>query len=315
MSLGGKKRMIMSNFNQQIFEKYITDEIEESLTLEYKSADALAKSDRMKKEITKDVSAMANSAGGKIIYGIKEYDETSKRHLPERLDPIDRSKYSKEWLEHIINNIKPRISNLIIHPVDIVGSSKSVIYVIEIPQSSTAHQSKDLRYYKRYNFESVPMEDFEIRDVMHRATAPNVIPKFDYKSLHTSSDLHRYQLQVKILNKGIQLVNYFKLDFTFLRIMKPKKTYFDDSENLKLRYDKKNNEDIISYYSKRVLFPEEEFDLTHLINYRYEVDNSSYTQIDQMHEKGMELNIKWTLYADNMPPKNGKISCFELHEF
>jgi len=42
---------------------------------------------------------MANSAGGIIIYGIKEYDEADKRHLPEKIDPIQQNVFSKEWLE------------------------------------------------------------------------------------------------------------------------------------------------------------------------------------------------------------------------
>jgi predicted HTH transcriptional regulator len=59
-------------------QSYIGNSIEESLTLDYKAADALASSDGKKKEITKDVSAMANSAGGLIIYGISEFTDPAK---------------------------------------------------------------------------------------------------------------------------------------------------------------------------------------------------------------------------------------------
>ena len=80
----------------------INAEIEESLTLEYKAADALARSDRAKKEMTKDVAAMANSSGGRIIYGIRENRDAATRHLPESLDPCLRSSFSKEWLEQVL---------------------------------------------------------------------------------------------------------------------------------------------------------------------------------------------------------------------
>ena len=40
-----------------------------------------------------------------------------------------------------------------------------VIYVVDIPQSNIAHQAFDKRYYKRFNFISTPMEDYEIRDI------------------------------------------------------------------------------------------------------------------------------------------------------
>ncbi len=75
--------------DQSILQQMIDDEIEESLTLDYKESPALSKTDGKKKEITKDVSAMENSAGGRIIYGVKEYDNQDKEHLPEKIDPLD----------------------------------------------------------------------------------------------------------------------------------------------------------------------------------------------------------------------------------
>jgi hypothetical protein len=157
----------------------ITDQIEESISLEYKAADALQNTDSNKKEIAKDVSAMANSAGGVIIYGIKEFDETAKRHLPEKITPIKRTEYSKEWLEHVINsNISPKIEGLLIHVIPLDQSDEAA-YVVEIPKSSTAHQNtKDQRYYRRYNFESVSMIDYEIRDIMNRRNHPIIRLKF-----------------------------------------------------------------------------------------------------------------------------------------
>ncbi|MBI4641109.1 MAG: hypothetical protein HY731_10470, partial [Candidatus Tectomicrobia bacterium] len=45
---------------------------------------------------------------GTIIYGVKEYLAPDKKHLPEKLDGIDRTQFSKEWLEQVINgNIEP----------------------------------------------------------------------------------------------------------------------------------------------------------------------------------------------------------------
>ena len=134
----------------------IKDEIEESLTLDYKAADALGKSDAKKTEITKDVSAMANSAGGILIYGIREHRDPARKHIPEAIDPVNRNDFPKEWLEHIINNIRPRLDGVRIVPINLNTSVSHVVYVVEIPQSDTAHQAFDYRYHKRFNFESVP---------------------------------------------------------------------------------------------------------------------------------------------------------------
>ena len=78
-------------WSQEIIERYITNQIQENLNLDYKAARALSKSDGSIKEISKDVSAMANSQGGVIIFGIKEFDEEEKRHLPEKIEPIDQT--------------------------------------------------------------------------------------------------------------------------------------------------------------------------------------------------------------------------------
>ena len=62
----------MSAWTKQKLDQMIADKVEESLAVEYKRADALAKTDGKKADITKDVSAFANSSGGVLIYGIAE---------------------------------------------------------------------------------------------------------------------------------------------------------------------------------------------------------------------------------------------------
>src|SRR5688572_16057645 len=106
-----------TEWTQTRLEQYIADGIQESLNLEYKSAAALEKTDSKRAEITKDVAAMANSDGGIVIYGIKEYDDENLRHLPERLDPVNRTQVSKEALEQVIMTIRPKIDGLIIYPI------------------------------------------------------------------------------------------------------------------------------------------------------------------------------------------------------
>ena len=96
-------------WDQKRLQPYIDNFIEENLTLDYKAAEALEHTDRKKYEISKDVSAMANSEGGIIVYGLKEYSEPTKKHMAEKIDPINRTQFSKESLEQIINNVRPHI--------------------------------------------------------------------------------------------------------------------------------------------------------------------------------------------------------------
>lgn len=169
----------MWNINK--IEELISTGVEENLNLDYKAADALAKTDGKKAEISKDVSAFANSGGGIIIYGVQEFTELAKRHLPEKINPIDRTVISKEWLEQVINsNMSPKINGLKIYPVTIGNvENNEVVYVVDIPQSNTAHQAKDKRYYRRYNFESVQMDDYEIKDIINRANKADIVISFE----------------------------------------------------------------------------------------------------------------------------------------
>ena len=173
-------------------EELITTGVEENLNLDYKAADALGKTDGKKAEISKDVSAFTNSAGGIIIYGIDEFNDPAKRHLPEKINAVDRTVFTKEWLEQVINsNLSPKISGLKIHPITIgqIDDNK-VVYVVEIPQSDTAHQAKDKRYYRRYNFESIPMDDYEVKDIINRANKTDI--KITFEIYHGKKWFRKY---------------------------------------------------------------------------------------------------------------------------
>lgn len=161
----------------------ITDGVEEGTQLDYKSEIDKTK-EKWKSEIAKDVSAMANSNGGVIIYGIKEYDEEDKRYLPEKIVPLDSTVISRETLMQVItNNISPKIEGVEIQTIAVCQEKPNeVVYVITIPQSSTAHQSlRTKQYFKRYGSITGAMEDYEIRDIMNRCMHPDVELEFEIR--------------------------------------------------------------------------------------------------------------------------------------
>jgi len=155
-------------------ERMIADGVEESLHLDYKGAGSLAKISQKRDEIVKDVTAFANSDGGVIIYGVSEYSDAARKHLPASIEPISRAEFSREWLEQVISNAAPRIHGLLIHPIPLPNDETKCLYVVEIPKGETAHQAKDCKYYRRYNFEAVAMRDHEVRDVMNRIKVPRI---------------------------------------------------------------------------------------------------------------------------------------------
>ena len=139
-------------------EGLIQGQIEESLTLEYKRELGNKNS-----EISKDISAFANTSGGVLIYGIEEDGRipTSKNWL--------EGKNTKEKIENIIlSNIQPKLRNVIINSIVNPENPSQGIFVVNIPESSDAPHMADFRYYRRYNFQSIPMEDYEVKDAMFR---------------------------------------------------------------------------------------------------------------------------------------------------
>jgi len=159
----------LQEWDESDLDLLIQNKVEESLTLDYKASDALEKNnDRKKKELAKDVSAFANSDGGMLIYGIAE-----DGNVPTRIDEgTDQTFITKEWLEQVISShVHPAIEGILIKPIPLGSKSpNAVAYVIQIPKATSLapHQATDYRYYKRLNFESKPMEDYEVRDLMRR---------------------------------------------------------------------------------------------------------------------------------------------------
>ena len=154
--------------------QWISSGVEEGLTVEYKRAASLSRNSAERMELSKDVSAMANSAGGLLFYGVSEFPKGSgKEHLPADIDPIIDPTITKEWLQQVINTgIRPRLLELEIAPIRVVQPTPGVIFVLVISQGGTVHQADDRWYYRRFNFLNEPMFDHEIRDVMGRAKHP-----------------------------------------------------------------------------------------------------------------------------------------------
>lgn len=121
-----------------------------------------------KNEISKDVSSFANSDGGIIVYGTEE-----SGHIPIRIDGVVVTPRKREWLEQVINSrFQPKIDGLRIKQIDLTSQPGRAVFVIQIPIGFTAHQAHDFRYYRRYNFQSVPMHDYEVKMVMNRFREP-----------------------------------------------------------------------------------------------------------------------------------------------
>ena len=210
-------------------QRLIDNEVEESTILEYKSSFAV-QNPKWREELAKDISAMANSNGGTIVFGIKQKDIGNGNAIAHRLTPIPSSEMTKDKLSQLLSsNIQPIINNLEITYIS--ESQEGGYFIVEIPQSNTAHQNRLTHiYYKRRNATVEAMEDYEIRDIMNRNKTPIIDLEFqlikttvsviekNYNFFPTrgiqenKSQRIDYRLKYRPLNNGhilAKYINYF----------------------------------------------------------------------------------------------------------
>jgi hypothetical protein len=174
----------------------VINEAHEDIHLDFKASGSLGKEDKKKTEISKDVSAFANSDGGTIVYGMLEIDNKASG-LDGGTSGLDR-----EWLENVITStINPRIDGIIIYPIEL--SKGSYAYIVHIPKSERApHQAQDKKFYKRFNFKSVPMEHYEIMDVMRRQSAPSLRLGFNFVNQNNGMSVRTTEAVFRVINQS-----------------------------------------------------------------------------------------------------------------
>lgn len=300
--------MPSAQWNESDLLSLVQDGVEERVDLEYKRAASLANTDAVKLEISKDVSALANGAGGTIVYGMIE-----EAHKPRQLDGLDPAQITKEWLEHVINGrIRPRLDGLHINPIPLSNSAPGkVAYVISVQQGQTAHQAVDKRYYKRFNFESVPMEDYEIRDIMNRVKHPLIIPSFSRRFIDRKGTVCEYALNIRLINKGAVSAHDLKAVFTLPRTVSKAVKGFDKQrvvENPSSLFGNQWLENPVTVLG-RIIFPEDEWELTN------GKDREFVIIVDTSHIDRNEMRepvLFWKSYADDMPPQSGQVKLGEI---
>jgi len=288
----------MNNYDLEYLQNLIENQIEESLHLDYKASGALGKQNDKTSEISKDVSAMANSDGGILIYGIKE--DENNRHLPGEIQPVERNEFSKEWLEQIIQDkIQPRLNGVQIFPIPI--NTEDVVYVVDIPKSNTAHQAADKKYYKRFNFHSTAMEDYEIRDIFNRHKNPEIVLEFTY--LHKSNALqviafNQGPVHAKYLNVKLRLPNKIVVERRHNKIAK--NNVIEISVNNTILEMVDPHASIARYWPPRYepILPQTRFELIQIALHNHPLDAEHFLQ--------------WDVFCDDSNPTSGSIRLADI---
>jgi hypothetical protein len=149
---------------------------QEHLMLDYKASEAVGDwTDAKRNELAKDVCAFANAEGGHILIGIAEDAHTRK---PSFIDHgVNTALVSKEAIESaLMSRVAPRVEGMTIKEIPNPTAPGYAFFVFGIPRSMDApHMHNPThRYYKRYNFQCLPMEHYEVEDIRRRLTEPQL---------------------------------------------------------------------------------------------------------------------------------------------
>lgn len=280
----------------------ISDGTRESEVLEYKTA-AQPFSEAGKKEIAKDVSAMANSLGGLIIYGIatNDHDKT----LPEKIVPIDVK--NVETFDRVLNaQVRPPIQGI---RKKLLPPDNPQVMVVEVLASDDPpHQSLyDKVYYRRSLSECKAMEHDLVAMKFGRRLSPIldvhiaslVVPSM-FSSEPPWSD--RGRIHITIRNTGRRVGRYINL----LLLFPPPDVFRIDTHNMKL-----GNIDALYPTMQARQFIDNVGVYHQGLSTRIVELDIRFTEAFARASANQPL-IVWTLYVDEMSQRQGEVSLRDL---
>jgi len=146
----------------------------ESPVLDYKAR--VEGADRDKKELAKDVSAMANSSGGYVVIGVAE-KQGKPVHPPCGTSRMIGQQKVEEWIEQILMSNVAQRPPVVIQVVPLPGDADRCVVVINTSVSPRGPHMVtvpgDNRYYRRYfkrqQYQSLPAEEYEVREMFERS--------------------------------------------------------------------------------------------------------------------------------------------------
>jgi hypothetical protein len=256
-------------------------------------------------EISKDVSAFANSSGGVMIFGVSTDDQDKTK--PVKIEGVHHK--NRETFDRVVNSqIRPLIKGI---QVKMIPPDSPKVMVVYVPQSDEApHQNGgDNKYYRRSGVESLPMSHDLVALYFGRRSAPVLSLRFDPITRIERFDgdpamSNHWQIRVFIENTGKRVAKYVKV---LLYMLKEAATKFEvyESGHTTSRIDHLHKEQYVVQFTENdgLVHPNERtamFKLQMRVAYSYAENH------------GQDPFIKWRIYCDEMEAKEGSITLAEL---
>ena len=119
-----------ANIAESHLRELVDNKVPESLTLELKQA-VVGTNDNEKREFLKDATALANTAGGFLVYGLAESDGVAAELIALDVASIDGEILRLQSV--LLNSVEPRLSNVEMRGVSLAAGGN--VLIVKIPQS------------------------------------------------------------------------------------------------------------------------------------------------------------------------------------
>ncbi|GAK58473.1 predicted transcriptional regulator [Candidatus Vecturithrix granuli] len=325
----------------------------ESFTLEFHESRVCMPGKNFTHLLARDISAFANSEGGRIVLGIQE-SRGRPRMAIEGDEGIDPKLLSLDQLRYMAEiSVRPAIKGIQCHAILLSGKRAGrVVYVIAIPKGDTAYQANDYIYYGRNGFRSEPLPDHLVRLIMLRGATATASLEVDHCEILTKDEYDQCRFHLIVVNNGQRSIEDFLLSVSLsvsddtLQLWAP--TLFVDNED-EIRNELKSvesmleiGEDIEEYKRHEMLqgpgIPFQSGDelrcsFRRMMQLLYHVDSKKIFPQDRLIFPGGKWLIesvphaaalaayrpllRWTIYLDNALPCAGEINlaeCFQSHQ-
>lgn len=161
---------------------------EESLRLEFKSGALLDKPESAwVADLSREMSAFANTEGGILILGMRE-EKSGKRRVASDTDGVSDQLTRDQLQRKLEGNLFPYLSGIRVHRVRVSSLPGRAVFVLDIPAGTTAYQANDGRYYGRSEFEVKYLPDHEIRVRMARGKVARACLSLRLRNVILSSE-------------------------------------------------------------------------------------------------------------------------------
>jgi hypothetical protein len=285
---------------------------------------------KVRSELAKQLSAFGNTGGGQIVYGLRDDGSIDQGGIS---DTIRGS--TKEWMEDIIPILTDfEIVGVNVYAISPKSKGKSLLskgkslYVVDVPDSSRApHQSTlDRLYYVRLGGKSKPASHRLIEDIRNRAKHPDVDLKIALgeitlfgTQLPPSDVVVIAPVTLRLQNKGALKSNdtciHFHFDVPFISVL------WHDVSLIDNRPDETTLGQAHFWELAGPLYPEMSINVT--IRYQFPTSFSHATAAGAARFPGpcwatttfrdvASAALKWTVFADNAPPKKQECTLDQL---